>query len=82
MGGLVPVNVLKHHFNVNNSYVIHKLRLLLFPWRHKPWGRRAVRLDNGQSEWQPPREDINSPDLYIPRACVFRPSQLPALTAS
>ncbi|KAH9949751.1 YIF1-domain-containing protein [Amylocystis lapponica] len=66
LGGLIPISVLKHHFNVSNSYVIKKLRLLLFPWRHKPWSRRMRRMENGQSEWQPPRDDINSPDLYIP----------------
>ena len=66
LAGLIPVSLLKHHFNVSNSYVIHKLRLLVFPWRHKPWLRKTRRLENGTSEWQPPREDINSPDLYIP----------------
>ena len=67
LGGFIPISMLKHHFNVSNSYVVNKLRLLLFPWRHKPWSRRVRRLENGQSEWSPPREDINSPDLYIPR---------------
>ncbi|OBZ77974.1 Protein transport protein yif1 [Grifola frondosa] len=66
LGGFMPASVLKHHFNVSNSYVIKKLRLLVFPWRHKPWARRVQRMENGQSEWQPPRDDINSPDLYIP----------------
>ena len=63
--------MLKHHFNVSNSYVLSKLRILLFPWRHKPWSRNVRRLENGQSEWAPPREDLNSPDLYIPRQCYF-----------
>lgn len=26
-------------FNVSNSYVLHKLRVILFPWRHRPWSR-------------------------------------------
>ncbi|KAG2351905.1 YIF1-domain-containing protein [Suillus spraguei] len=34
--GMIPVTILKHHFNA------------------------------GHTEWQPPRDDINSPDLYIP----------------
>lgn len=71
LAGLIPVSLLRHHFNVSNSYVIQKLRLLVFPWRHKPWSRKTKRLENGTSEWQPPREDINSPDLYIPG--VFPP---------
>ncbi|TFY52459.1 hypothetical protein EVG20_g10540, partial [Dentipellis fragilis] len=65
-GGLVPLTALKHHFNVSNSYVIRKLSLLLFPWRHRPWSRKMRRADQGAVEFQPPREDLNSPDLYIP----------------
>ncbi|KIJ56246.1 hypothetical protein M422DRAFT_774076 [Sphaerobolus stellatus SS14] len=67
-GGLIPLMHLKHHFNVSNSYVLRKLRLIIFPWRHRPWTRRVRRSEiSGQTEgWQPPREDINSPDLYIP----------------
>ena len=29
---------------------------------HKPWARRP----RAQGEFMPPRDDINSPDLYIP----------------
>ncbi|KAG2124385.1 YIF1-domain-containing protein [Suillus clintonianus] len=65
-GGMIPVTMLKHHFNVSNSYVMHKLQLIIFPWRHKPWTRKVRRTEAGHTEWQPPRDDINSPDLYIP----------------
>lgn len=71
----MPISIMKHHFNVSNSYVIKKLSLLVFPWRHKPWSRRIRRTENNQSEWQPPRDDINSPDLYIPRECDARTFQ-------
>jgi len=59
---------LKYYFKVNNSYVANKIRLLLFPWRHRPWSRLVKRSEqNGQMEgYKPPRDDINSPDLYIP----------------
>ncbi|KDN52567.1 YIF1-domain-containing protein [Tilletiaria anomala UBC 951] len=82
---------LKYSFNVSNSYVLHKLRLVLFPWRHKPWSRSHrhgngsastasayAGMDghaqspgpaagkNGGEGYLPPREDVNSPDLYIP----------------
>ncbi|KAH9074125.1 YIF1-domain-containing protein, partial [Lactarius deliciosus] len=66
LGGLIPVTHLKHHFNVSNSYVIRKLRLVVFPWRHKPWTRKLRRSETGISEFQPPRDDLNAPDLYIP----------------
>jgi hypothetical protein len=64
----VNVSALKHYFNVTNSYVINKLFLVLFPWRHKPWTRRqATGGPGGQEAWYlPPRDDINSPDMYIP----------------
>lgn len=69
------------------------MRLVLFPWRHKPWSR-AQRGNSGVGSgfvggqttpggpnsngggngnggsvgytYLPPREDVNSPDLYIP----------------
>ena len=103
--------MLKHYFNVSNSYVLHKLRILLFPWRHKPWSRRlryttpyggsgimspgqsasptpyagmstpdrplsanGARLASGGEpvSYCPPREDVNSPDMYIP--CAYLPT--------
>lgn len=58
---------MKHYFNVSNSYVINKLFLVLFPWRHKGWSRKQAVGANGQEGWYlPPREDVNSPDMYIP----------------
>jgi len=57
--------MLKYYFNVNNSYVINKLKLLLFPLRHKVWKRRIQRQGEGEV-YLPPRDDINAPDLYIP----------------
>lgn len=86
---ILPMPVLKHYFNVSNSYVLHKLRIVLFPWRHKPWSRAhrhsaavgtgvssayaehppsAVKTaSSGSSDgYLPPRDDVNSPDLYIP----------------
>ncbi|KAK4453343.1 putative hrf1 domain-protein [Podospora aff. communis PSN243] len=58
---------IKPYFNVTNSYVINKLFLVLFPWRHKPWSRKQAMGPNGQEGlYLPPRDDINSPDMYIP----------------
>jgi len=69
----VNVSALKHYFNVSNSYVVNKLYIVLFPWRHRPWSRQQTRssgatVGNGANvvEFLPPREDINSPDMYIP----------------
>ncbi|KAI0018062.1 YIF1-domain-containing protein [Xylariomycetidae sp. FL0641] len=63
----VNFSALKHYFDVTNGYVINKLFLVLFPWRHKPWARKHSMGPNGQEGWYlPPRDDINSPDMYIP----------------
>ncbi|KAJ2926007.1 hypothetical protein H1R20_g11081, partial [Candolleomyces eurysporus] len=69
-GVIFPSTTVKHHFNVSNSYVMHKIKLELFPWLHKPWARRTRRTEHEQHEWQPPRPDINSPDLYIPAMAI------------
>ncbi|KAG0235661.1 hypothetical protein BGW42_004900 [Actinomortierella wolfii] len=59
---------LQPYFNVSNSYVVNKLKLLVFPWRHKPWARLMKRSDStGECiGYLPPRDDINAPDMYIP----------------
>ncbi|KAJ8105327.1 hypothetical protein ONZ43_g7471 [Nemania bipapillata] len=63
----VNFSALKHYFNVTNGYVINKLFLVLFPWRHKPWSRKQAVGPSGQEGWYlPPRDDVNSPDMYIP----------------
>lgn len=64
----VNVSALKHYFNVSNSYVANKLIIVLFPWRHRPWSRQQQGMSaNGQGPiFLPPREDVNSPDMYIP----------------
>jgi hypothetical protein len=72
----LPLPLLKTSFSVTNSYVLKKLRLVLFPWRHKSWSRKVSRRgmsgdqgsngSGGVEGWMPPRDDINAPDLYIP----------------
>lgn len=66
----INVTALKHYFNVTNGYVLNKLGLVLFPWRHKPWsrmgGQRTGAGGQGETYFLPPRDDINSPDMYIP----------------
>ena len=68
----VSTIALKHYFNVTTAYVLKKLLLVLVPWRHKPWSRqqRPAGTGGGQDQgsyyFLPPREDLNSPDMYIP----------------
>lgn len=69
----VSIGALKHYFNVTTPYVLRKLLLVLFPWRHKPWSRQQrPSASSGQEPstysfyFLPPRDDLNSPDMYIP----------------
>lgn len=70
----VNISTLKHYFNVSNSYVLTKLAIVLFPWRHRPWSRQSAPAVPSASSsppasgptYLPPREDVNSPDMYIP----------------
>ena len=75
----ISLPALKHYFNVSNSYVVRKLLLVLFPWRHKPWTRSQSRITTSSTgaagqmsqeqytfNYLPPRDDLNSPDMYIP----------------
>ncbi|MCJ1256065.1 hypothetical protein MMC24_003885 [Lignoscripta atroalba] len=69
----VSIPALKHYFNVTTPYVLRKLLLVLFPWRHKPWSRQQRPSTTGSQDqntysyyFLPPRDDLNSPDMYIP----------------
>lgn len=91
----LPLPLLKTSFSVTNSYVLKKLRLLLFPWRHKSWSRRVSRrgaggagegsgVNGGQmmvEGWMAPREDINAPDLYIPTMALVTYTLLAAFAS-
>ncbi|OLY83177.1 Protein transport protein yif1 [Smittium mucronatum] len=67
MERFISMRSLKHYFDVTNSYVLMKLRLLAFPWVHKRWYRYSERDNSGQVVgYKSPREDLNSNDLYIP----------------
>eukprot|EP00164_Ancoracysta_twista_P000587 GFYU01000778.1.p1 GENE.GFYU01000778.1~~GFYU01000778.1.p1 ORF type:complete len:352 (+),score=90.31 GFYU01000778.1:112-1167(+) len=57
---------LKCYFNVSNSYVVNKLKVLLCPYIHKSWPRRRSGGEGDQAVYLPPRDDVNAPDLYIP----------------
>ncbi|KAI9204427.1 YIF1-domain-containing protein [Polychytrium aggregatum] len=61
----VNVSQMKYYWDVSNTYVLQKLSILVFPFRHKSWARQ--RITDGQTEaFQTPRYDVNAPDLYIP----------------
>lgn len=68
---------LSHYFQVSTSFVIWKLKQLLFPYLKTVNNWQRIVLDssnaqggastaNGTSMYATPREDVNSPDMYIP----------------
>ncbi|KAG0274797.1 hypothetical protein BGZ95_009465, partial [Linnemannia exigua] len=74
---------LQPYFNVSNSYVVNKLKLLVFPWRHKLWTRLLKRSETtGETiGYLSPRDDINAPDMYIPVMAFVTYVLLVALSA-
>lgn len=63
------ITALKVYFQVDNSYVLKKLLLIMLPFRHASWAR----IHDGPGDipqdpafYKPPSLDINAPDLYIP----------------
>ncbi|KAL5112980.1 Protein YIF1B [Taenia crassiceps] len=61
VGKYISLSKLKHYFAVDNAYVAGKLGILFFPFFHSRWD-----LQYDAMGVVSPREDINSPDLYIP----------------
>eukprot|EP00466_Bigelowiella_natans_P009166 jgi/Bigna1/87667/estExt_fgenesh1_pg.C_220220 len=76
----LDISSLKGYYAVDNYYVLHKLRLILLPFRHNDWNRKADAPGSSLGAGGPvpgsppsdhalyktPREDVNAPDLYIP----------------
>lgn len=63
----VSVGALRYYFQVSNSYVLKKVVLVVFPWRHKQWSRHVQRSGSGIIDgFAFPRDDVNAPDMYIP----------------
>lgn len=50
---------------VDNAYVLRKLRVLALPYRHPEWERKPINGD-AHGQMQPPKMDVNAPDLYLP----------------
>lgn len=71
-GAFIPATSnLNYYFQISNSYVLKKLRLILFPFRNQNWARLASTQsapDGSQTNisYAPPSQDVNAPDLYIP----------------
>lgn len=53
---------LRYYFDVNNSYVQNKLRILLAPYRHKQWKR--VSAEDAGSPIHDPNSEVRSGPRY------------------
>lgn len=64
------LQTLKKYFCVTNVYVLQKILLVLFPFKHRSWKRinetSQTSLDNEIPMTSIPVADINAPDLYVP----------------
>ncbi|XP_058181482.1 uncharacterized protein LOC131299923 [Rhododendron vialii] len=56
----------QYYFQVNDSYVRNKLKVVLFPFLHRGHWTRVTEPVGGRLSYKPPIYDINAPDLYIP----------------
>lgn len=74
-GSFIPATSnLNYYFQISNGYVVKKLALILFPYKHSNWNRLTNINTPGPQGATPgastvysaPTEDINAPDLYIP----------------
>lgn len=69
---------LKYYFAVDTGYVLKKLALLFFPYTHRDWSSKysnssqanvadgSTGVPSAEEIPVAPRDDLNSPDLYIP----------------
>ncbi|ODQ80350.1 hypothetical protein BABINDRAFT_22519, partial [Babjeviella inositovora NRRL Y-12698] len=60
---------LESYFKISTNYVLRKIFLVLFPYRHKSWSRAVETSssnDQSTAAFAPPLTDTNAPDLYIP----------------
>ena len=54
----------KYYFDIDNNYVVAKLRAVLVPFLNKNWERIPEQVAGGVT-YKSGRQDVNAPDLYI-----------------
>ncbi|GMM58839.1 protein transporter [Maudiozyma humilis] len=65
-------STLSHYFQVSTMYVVQKVRQILFPflnttnWQRTLDSTHAAAGGAGGVAFLPPKDDVNSPDMYIP----------------
>ncbi|KAF9669704.1 hypothetical protein SADUNF_Sadunf14G0134900 [Salix dunnii] len=56
----------QYYFQVNDHYVRNKLKIVLLPFLNRGHWTRITEPVGGKLSYEPPINDINAPDLYIP----------------
>ncbi|KAJ6680696.1 INTEGRAL MEMBRANE HRF1 FAMILY PROTEIN [Salix purpurea] len=56
----------QYYFQVNDHYVRNKLKIVLLPFLNRGHWTRITEPVGGRLSYEPPINDINAPDLYIP----------------
>ena len=63
------LDLVKGYFDVTNTYVLHKLRMIFIPFSVKGedgWKPKGVDIGSGQGYESDTERDLQTPDLYIP----------------
>lgn len=66
LGKYINQSELHGYFQVSTAYVLRKIALVLFPYRHGGFAREVRVGEDARESYPPPVADINAPDLYIP----------------
>lgn len=69
--GAFTGGALHFHFAINNQYVSEKLLMLVAPFLKRWTYTRQAEQMQGAHAFKPPKEDVNSPDLYIPTMALW-----------
>ncbi|EMS17377.1 protein YIF1A, putative [Entamoeba histolytica HM-3:IMSS] len=67
LGGIFSFDAWRYYFNVNTSFVLKKILMIIMPYPFLgTWERKYVIGEDQSKLYNVPQEDIYAPDLYIP----------------
>jgi len=65
------LKAIRYYFDITNSYVLNKLKIILLPFLGKVNWNRQVNQNTNDKEYLSGRNDLQAPDLYIPFISLF-----------
>lgn len=58
---------IKYYFDVDNNYVINKLKIILLPFLYSgEWTKQSHEYGENHLGYLEPKTEVHAPDLYIP----------------